>query len=257
MKTEIIIPTRGEDPKILWATVEQASAAAPVCVVYDGEQAQGLPCREIEKEWGGPGKARDAGIMSSDADLIVLMDAHMILPDRWLDSIVRAHKKNDGLLTCCRMEAMHKNGRSYGEPIQGGAQLWLDVKRNTMQLPIAADWYEQPRTRGRISCIMGACYALRRSWYSRMHRPLFNIRGWGWEEEMLSVTTHLYGGEVRLLSQIVGHIFDAPPRDKRMSEEMKADYASMSRMIAHTVGTGAWTREKLFQSGVIKSKEQN
>jgi len=102
---------------------------------------------------------------------------------------------------------------------------------------------------------MGACYAFRRSWYLDIETPLYNVLGWGWEEEVLSIMTHIYGGEVRLLSQVVGHIYDAPPRDKRMSEDMKAMYAGMSRYVRALVDNYD-CKEGLLKNGIIKQWEK-
>jgi len=230
----VIIPTRQERPDVLRATVEQAGAEADVCVIYDGERKQGLPCREIEMGTrNGPAQARHAGITTSSADVIVLTDSHMTFKKGWADAIAKAHKQEGNLLTCCRMEALRRSGRSYGEPIQGGAQLWLDITHNTMSLPVAAIWNDPPRLRGKISCVMGACYGLRREWYDAIGQPLADLWGWGMEEETLSIKTHLAGGMVNLLPQVVGHMFTDNPQP--MNPEDKHLYCEQSRKLANLI----------------------
>ena len=98
MKTEVIIAARCEVPENLTRTVEQASKSADVCVVFDGDEP-GNECPDavrdaarvlrVDGRPSGCGYARNAGIESSEADLIVILDGHISLPRNWKQGFER------------------------------------------------------------------------------------------------------------------------------------------------------------------------
>ena len=219
MKTEIIIAARGELRENLIRTVTAAAQVAPVCVVFDGNEDGNQCPDEVEqiartiRTWGPPqgcGMARHEGIMTSEANLIVLIDGHMILRKKWLDRIEEFHTPRHNFLTCCRMQSYEQDGRTLLGDVKGGAFIAYKTRQVCNEYwPLPASWLFEPRTEGPVSAIMGACYAFRRKWYTKIGEPLRILRAWGGDEEILSLATHLIGGHVELLPIIVGHIYMA------------------------------------------------
>jgi hypothetical protein len=57
-------------------------------------------------------------------------------------------------------------------------------------------------------CVLGGCYALRRSWYlDGLHAPWKAMRGWGSAEQTMSMVNWLRGGRNVILPVVVGHWF--------------------------------------------------
>jgi len=226
MKTEVIIAVRGELPQNLKRTVESIGDSAQVCIVQDGAETApvaGDVAARVLRPWQtprGPGAARHFGIVSSDADLILLCDGHMQFPMGAMQAIEKFHAKRKGHLTCCRMQSMDQAGAPMDAQLEGGA--WLCLKSREVcdeYWPLSAKWNDPPRSHGSIGAVMGACYAFRRSWYERIGQPLQVLQAWGGDEEILSVSTLLMGGTVYLLNVPVGHIYAAAYQGRQTSVE--------------------------------------
>ena len=155
MKTEIIIAVRGEIPGNLERTVDEALKVAPVCVVYDGREAlkKGVAPFRLEPREGlrtidkwdkprGPGAARHAGIVSSEAALIVICDGHMTFPEGWMDEIEGYHKHRQNRLTCCRMQSLGQDGEPLPDAPRSGAELIMTTKEAAGNFwALSAKWH--------------------------------------------------------------------------------------------------------------------
>ena len=219
MNTEIIIAARGELPANLERTVEQAASVAPVSVIFDGhEKGNECPPKIAEKAnimrpWDVPqgcGAARHYGISMSEADLIVLVDGHMTFPKGWLEKIEKFHTRRSNFLTCCRMQSLDQSAKPLTDKPEGGAFIAYKSREVlNMFWALSAKWESERKTKGRISAVMGACYAFRKKWYKKIGEPLRMLRAWGGDEEILSLATHLMGGYVEILPIVIGHIYKA------------------------------------------------
>ena len=217
--TEIIIAARGELPVNLMRTVKACAEVAKVCVVFDGnEKGNEAPdgIKDYARVMRGPdtpqgcGQARHQGIITSDADLIVLVDGHMTFPKGWLTAIEKHHAHRRNHLTCCRTQSLDQSAIPLKDKPLGGAFLALKSKEVCSEhWALSAKWNKPPAKPGPISAIMGACYAFRRSWYDAIGQPLELLQAWGGDEEVLSLGTHFMGGHVVLLPVVVGHIYMA------------------------------------------------
>ncbi|MFH1604232.1 MAG: hypothetical protein ABIH03_10040, partial [Pseudomonadota bacterium] len=238
MKTEVIIAARGELEVNLKRTVEAIGDKADVCIVFDGmEHGNVLPgsltfmVRSLELIGGpqGCGWARHRGIMTSDADLIILMDGHMGGDiGKAIQVIQDHHRRRQNHLTCCRMQSLDQHGEPMEGAVQGGAFLALESKEVCSEYwALSAKWLKPPRKKGPIPAIMGACYAFKKSWYEKIGQPLRILRAWGGDEEILSLATHLMGGKVELLPATVGHIYMAAHRNREQTaDEMALRWAN-------------------------------
>ena len=219
MTAEVIIAARGEVEANLIRTVETAAKSCEVCVVFDGDEvgnecppkvkAQARVLR-VEGAPMGCGYARHVGIDSSTADLIIILDGHSDLPKGWLTAIKKHHAHRKNHLTCCRMKSLNQDWTPTDDEPEAGAYIaYKTSEKFGIKYALAPKWNKDKKGSGEIACVMGACYAFRRSWYETIGKPLSILRAWGGDEELLSMSTHIMGGKVWLMPMIVGHVYAA------------------------------------------------
>ncbi len=237
MTSEVIIAARGELPKNLIATVIRAAASTAVCVVFDGDEA-GNECppevkakaRAIQIEGApmGCGYARHVGIKSSAADVVIIMDGHMRLPKGWHAKIMAYHKTRKNHLTCFRCQHLDQQGKPDGKAVESGAIIrYKSSEAHGLNYALTAKWNTDKPEKGRIPCVLGACYAMRREWYAAIGQPLSILRAWGGDEEILSLSTWIMGGAVHLLPMAAGHIHAAASKGRiKTADEQDAIWAN-------------------------------
>ncbi|MEN6360054.1 MAG: glycosyltransferase [Smithella sp.] len=223
-RCEIIMAVRNELPENLTRTVENAkrycSQRDLIMVVLDGEQS--CPVKEQANvrvilpysEHRGPGAARHAGIEQSMADVIVLVDGHMDFPPDWLEKITTHLTEYPKDVTCTHMNSLTQDWK-LAIPYRDYAGCYFALK--TVQdgtggkayWALSGKWNQETKSSGEIPCVMGACYGFKRTWYSKIGEPLSILRGWGQDEEMLSLSSWLCGGRCWLLPVRCGHIYAA------------------------------------------------
>lgn len=197
MKTAIVVAFRKEETDLA-ATVESAVKSA----------GEGVKVIQVEdKDASGPGRNRDRGIMAADdADVIIIIDAHMRFQGTALQDIARQVRENGGLLTpiCHHNEQMDFNVAPY----TGAYINWTSSDHTPQFSPLAAKWCKNPEP-GKRNAVMGACYAFRRQWYMDAGRPLAMLAGWGGDEEALSIAAWICGEEIRVIESHVAHLYRA------------------------------------------------
>lgn len=228
MKTEIIIAVRGEKPENLRRTVAEVAQVAPVHVVFDGNETPILDDLKADTSmpWTEPrgcAQARRAGILDSDADLIVVIDGHMTFSKNWLKKIqkhIAAHPKD---IVCLQTKGLDKNFNFTPEPPFTGA--FISYKQKVNLCP-GLDYYalkgqfNPPDTKtGEIGCLMGACYGFLKERYLEIGDPWKILDEWGGDEEILSLANWLCGGRIYCLPVIAGHIFSATRINRTDSPE--------------------------------------
>jgi glycosyltransferase involved in cell wall biosynthesis/DNA-directed RNA polymerase subunit RPC12/RpoP len=237
MTSEVIIAVRGEMPENLIATVKQAKRSTDVCVVIDGEEA-GNECPEevkgmarvllVEGEPVGCGYARHVGIESSKADVVIIMDGHMKLEKGWHAKIMQHHKNRKNHVACCRCRHLDQDGKPIGDPDESGALIrYKSTEPHGLKYALTAKWNPAKPSKGKIPCILGACYSMRREWYKQIGSPLSILRAWGGDEEVLSLATWIMGGTVYLLPVVAGHIYAAKNKGRiKTADEQDAIWAN-------------------------------
>ena len=191
MKTEIVIAERNEPD--LKETIRNIKANNAVSVRVFSDHA-GL----------GPQFCRDAAIMQSDADVVIVMDGHMRTQYRTLEAMADYVAQKGRTVACLRCH--HSETEDWTTKPYGGARLvWTDKDKNGFCQSFVAKW-RKTNMAGKIGAVIGACYAMRRDWYiDGLKRPWQHGTGWGCDEEILSAATWLRGGEVELLPWAVWH----------------------------------------------------
>ena len=173
---------------------------------YEGESYL-IGCNETRE---GSGISKHRAIMHATGDIIVLIDAHMILPVGWdravLDHFADPAHARDVL--CGQMIPMEEWGIEAGPP-KTGAEIVLKSHARDGFVALRATWKDQPV--GEIGCCIGAFYAFRREWYEAIGAPLGVTAGWGAEEEMLSLGSWIMGGRVVLADIRAAHLMGKLP----------------------------------------------
>lgn len=161
----------------------------------------------------GCAQARATGARVSSGDLLIFVDSHMIFPKNWLDEMLNAHALHPNAVLCpissdieddaeVTREGGHwgTNADLYTHPEKGLTAIWAPLD--------ARDATEAVRT----PSLMGACYAVSRRVLHALGGWAMGLRGWGFDEEFISVRAWLLGYEVRLVpSTHAGHRYTRKP----------------------------------------------
>jgi glycosyltransferase involved in cell wall biosynthesis len=163
----------------------------------------------------GPAYCRNAGLQAAKNDICIITDAHMRYRAGALDKQAEYARNNPDSLTC--LKCFHNEKMSFtGNPYMAAEIKWkskIERPDATPQFWVLHGQWRKEKTTGEISCIMGACYALSRSRYiETLKSPLRFGRGWGMDEEMLSIITWLSGGKVEILPLECAHLYRLQPQ---------------------------------------------
>lgn len=161
----------------------------------------------------GVGPSRHKGIMAADTDWVLLCDAHMRFPQGWYERAMAylAHC-GDNELWCGACAAIDDNHPLTSPKTIYYGGVWnmcgLDPNKRGHRQVFEINWNKEKLAAGaEIPAIMGACYFVGRSWYER-HAGLQYLRGWGCDEQLLSLKAWLSGGAIRMMPDVViGHKF--------------------------------------------------
>jgi hypothetical protein len=214
-EVSLVIPGRGAE-KMLGQTIvaaQQRAVGGPpieIVVVDNGLNPGALPdeCRRMVRvvaaEQYGTGQARHAGMLASTAEVVLTIDAHVLLCDGWAEKLVAVFAQDPDRMqgvSCGHVGSLTPKFEPEGPCGYHGARLcWMD--KSAEPRPLAAKWIRQPlheRAGDRIGALMGACYAMSRSWYETMHHPWALMTSWGCDEESVSLATACLGGSLRML----------------------------------------------------------
>lgn len=225
LRCDVIMAVRNELPHNLEKTVASVVCALGksdrLTICLDGEQECGIQngpsVRVITpyKEHLGPGAARHAAIKASKADKIIIVDGHMDFPADFIDVICEHLDANPKDVTCCHMASYDTEWRLI-VPVKdfGGCSIAvkkaIDGASGRSYRALSGTWLKQAPESGPIPCIMGACYGMKRKWYAEIGEPLKILRGWGMDEELLSLCSWICGGRAYLLPLRCSHMYAAP-----------------------------------------------
>jgi len=156
----------------------------------------------------GAGPAKRFGVTRSSGDLVIVLDAHMRMPQGWLGPIKLAAENHPYSIFCCACSGFELHNQRQ---LLGGASF----ARRGDSFAIGISWLPRgPITQVEIiPCVLGACYIIPRPIWRELGGWNPNLYGWGFEEQDLSLRSWLSGFQVRRINEvIVGHRFD---RDMR------------------------------------------
>lgn len=185
----------------LSATVDGAGASA----------GQGVKIITVEdKDLTGPGYNRHRGIDAAiDSEVICIIDAHMRFNGDVIRAMATRVKRDGGLLTpFCHhnAECSFDSKTATGKHFYGGARIVFRAQDGAQKTALAAKWNKEAKA-GVCGAVVGACYVFRRDWYYSVGAPLAMLRGWGCDEELLSIASWLSGKSPEVFDGHVAHLY--------------------------------------------------
>ncbi len=230
MELTVIIPTLNDRQQLL-ETIRSVNKSnepkfIPSIIVVDDCGDDGLShsdlCRFPNVHYVrnskrlGTGASRDVGVKFCQTEFFLFIDSHMRFKTfNWAKKLVkklRVNPKSFINLTCLTLTEndmdLNTEGKSYGATIVLRSVEEIGVKYlEAKWIPVQdGELYEIP-------CLMGAGYASSVFWFNKI-KGIKGTRGWGADEQWLSLKTWMLGGRVLQTKEIeVGHIFrdEAPP----------------------------------------------
>jgi predicted RNA-binding Zn-ribbon protein involved in translation (DUF1610 family) len=193
MKPAVIIPWRVGETE-LQSTIESATASIGKGVIIPIEDKLG----------DGPAMTRHRGIeAATDADVIVIVDAHMTFDGDVLRAMAREVARKGGL-QCAK--CYHNEGCTWegGATYYAGADIHYKGEDQNGRQAILWKWSADQKP-GKRACIGGACYVFRRDWYYETGQCLSALPAWGCDEEALSICAWLSGHWPRVFDGKVAH----------------------------------------------------
>lgn len=160
----------------------------------------------------GVAASRDEAIGICSTDYFLLLDAHMrFYQNDWVNIIISELEKDARTLLCCQTVPMKKN--EFGE-------IYFVTERNTSfgayidfspEGNFQVRWnYCDPDPRNQIvpiPCVLGAGYAASKLYWEYL-QGLKGLKGYGMDEQLISIKIWLEGGTCKLLKQVdIGHVY--------------------------------------------------
>lgn len=163
----------------------------------------------------GVSESRMNGVTLSETPYILLTDAHMRFEQNgWLETTIKALEENPKTLFCCDTRGVENEKIAFHRGGGYGCRLLMKNEFNNKTVNVSFDnlilspkWLPENKLlqRYEIPCVMGAYYAMSRSWFDYIGQ-LGGLYMWGSEESCLSLKTWLMGGKCILLKDVkVGH----------------------------------------------------
>lgn len=160
----------------------------------------------------GVAASRDEAIAMCPTDSFLLLDAHMrFYQTDWVDKVLAELEKDTHTLLCCQTIPLIKNESGEvcfitGRNTSFGAYIDFSPKGN-----LQVRWnYCDPDSESQvvqIPCLLGAGYAANKSYWQYL-KGLNGLKGYGMDEQLLSMKVWLEGGQCKLLKQVgIGHVY--------------------------------------------------
>ena len=217
-KMTVAITVRGDDKRLL-ATIESVRERTKdldceIMVVSDGPVSCDVPNDVILELTGtkprGTSFAKHTAMLRAEHEVVVLCDSHMIFPagcfELYYDHLTAFPKHVVcSIVNMCDVhggEGLHYAG-CFETKIVGSPRKPTNRDAGSRQ-PFGVGW-KKTTFSGPIQGVMGGCYGLTKSFYDTMEQPWQYGKGWGGDEESISLATWYMGGLCWLLPQIVNH----------------------------------------------------
>jgi hypothetical protein len=192
----------------------EVANGATVALVIDGRCKlpaipKGVQVRFASETPEGTSRTRHHAVMSSSTPYVITCDSHVVMQQGFPQSVANHLAQFRDHVLCARCEMLPNGGIYQGarlntlvppDPKQGSTN-----KCEGEFQAIAAQWRPDDERAGPISSIMGGCYAIGREWYTAIGQPWQYGRGWGCDEETISIASQAHGGKAWMLPDVVGH----------------------------------------------------
>jgi glycosyltransferase involved in cell wall biosynthesis len=212
----VIIPFLNEGDEVgkTVASVLGTATGSPDIILINDGSTDGYDYRAVAEQHGcryvehgarqGVSASREEGIALAETPYILLLDAHMEMYGEGWDERVCALLEGDPRALVFARSVTLSPERKAGTVVTHGAHIAFSEG-------IRARWNgpsEAPDGNVvEVECPLGAAYAMRKDYYERLH-GLQGLRGYGGDEEFLSLKIRWEGGRVLLVKDwLAGHIY--------------------------------------------------
>lgn len=217
----VIIPFKNEGIEVyntIQNITEKAGQELKIILINDGSDdgynykkiAQIFQAKYIKHKISkGVAASREHGISVCQTKYFLFLDAHMrVFTHNWVAIILNELQKDKRAVFCCPTVGLNPKGI----PIRPGKR-GLGVFLNMTDL--SYNWNTTDLTPDKpvseIPCIMGASYSSNITYWKSL-RGLEGLRGYGYDEQFISIKAILEGGTCKIIKEITfGHIFRESP----------------------------------------------
>jgi glycosyltransferase involved in cell wall biosynthesis len=218
-KITVAITVRGNDSRLL-KTIESVKERvkgmdAEIMVVSDGACSNNNLPNDInlvltDTKPRGTSFAKHTAMINAGNDIVVCCDSHMEFPagcfEMYHDHLTAFPKhivcSQTNMIGPDRVTSVYYGGMFKCKVIGDPRKPHIDNKVDRQ--PFAVSWRDV-RYSGPLQGVMGGCYGLTKSFYDTMEQPWQYGKGWGADEESISLAAWYMGGMGWLLPQTIDH----------------------------------------------------
>jgi polypeptide N-acetylgalactosaminyltransferase len=163
----------------------------------------------------GSGASKHEGVLLASSDYVLIIDAHMrFRNDNWAATLIDALDRCPTSIYCTTCVQLSDDQTSMSAAVGRyyGASLRLvndgEIDQSVAGHILEPRWAQrQSGSEYEVACILGAAYAVRKTWFTRL-RGLEGLQKWGAEEAYLSLKSWMAGGDSKILTSVeIGHLF--------------------------------------------------
>ncbi|MDW8801300.1 glycosyltransferase [Clostridium sp. A1-XYC3] len=212
----VIVPCKNEVDSIKW-TIDsiknsQNNLSYEIIIVDDGSTDRSCNfidenkeayknIRIIRTENGGTAGARNIGAEAAEGKYLFFCDAHVKVPDYWIDNLIETLEKNDADAVAATIKVMDGEARGYGGTWNNKLQFtWLGKPEETV---------------AEIPFLSGGALAIKRDVFQEIGGFDKNFEVYGVEDQEISLKLWLFGYKVVINCSVeVEHLY----KEKRCYE---------------------------------------
>lgn len=171
----------------------------------------------------GVGPSRHIGALHAAGDWLLIIDSHMRFLPGWHEKATEQLSPFEGsdlkhwntqlfCATCLGLDRNNMNPAAPKSKYYGASLNVIGPNPNEPgQQVLEGNWLKsEPEDSTELSCVMGACYFIRKDWFLHLGALRF-LKSWGSDEVILSLKCWLAGGTVKLMKSVgIGHRFLLP-----------------------------------------------
>lgn len=212
-KTAIVIPHLNETKKNIDMTINSVKQDIP--------DAHIILIEDLNQD--GTSRTRHRGVLEAiklNKEYVITIDAHMQFRNKALSKMVEHLALNTKDVLC--INCYHNPTCTFDNNKYFGAMFTEFAKNNSEHVSLAGQWAtELENKENKQNCLMGACYGFTTEFYNYMLQPWQINKGWGQDEELLSLCTHFFGGKIVHLDLDSAHLYRTHGRNTNKEQEVR------------------------------------
>ena len=172
----------------------------------------------------GLARARNAGAALSSGDVFIFCDAHIAVPDYWIDGLINVIINEKANCVCPCISTLQKDNESDWTKIEAGMnpEACADgMCGKTIVTLTVSRWLAPQEHPFEVPIVPGGCFAVTRNAFEAVGGYENGLRTYGWDEEEISVKLWTFGFTLKAVPGVViKHYFRAVMPYTVASEDM-------------------------------------